>query len=70
MEKNKSIRIPDHLHNELQKHLSKTAFKDVNELSVYILQNYLEQKDKMNLTGSSPEECEEIRKRLENLGYL
>ena len=70
MGKTKNIRIPDHLYSELQNYLSKTAFKDVNELGVYILQNYLEQKNKMNLTGSTPEECEEIRKRLENLGYL
>ena len=66
----KQVTISEQLYNNLQKYLGKTAFINVNELAEYIFQDFLEQKESKKFSGASPKENDQIRKRLENLGYL
>lgn len=62
----KTIQIPEELYETLDKKLSDSTFKSVEDFCVFILQSYLD-KENNQTTGSEQKIIEE---RLRNLGYL
>jgi len=69
MSKNKTIDLPAGLFAQLEAALESSAFHSVDDLVLFILQNYLDQ----NLSAGkaiTPDEEEVVRQRLRNLGYL
>ena len=69
MSKTIAMNIPETLHLELIKKLQGSAFNSVDDLSSFVLQEYLD-KQTENKGSSEEEEEQVIKERLRNLGYL
>ena len=67
MAQHKTISIPKNVFSQLESELKHSVFSSVDDLALFILQNYLEQKNR-----AEPETGDEeaLRERLKNLGYL
>ncbi len=70
MDKQITINIPDQLLKAVEARLNKSPFATIDDLVLYLMQSYLDAADGQNSTNQTPEEAEEIKKRLKNLGYL
>lgn len=62
-----NIKVPQPLYESLLEAVHDSKFNSVEELSIFILQNYLDHQVK-NI--SSEKEQEIVEERLRNLGYL
>lgn len=69
MQNSKPIKIPGRLYSELVKVTEKSVFPSVDDLILYILQDYLDKQEAPS-EQSTLQPDEEIRKRLQDLGYL
>ncbi len=63
------IEIPETLFRELEKTLDKTVFSSVNDLILFILQDYLDKQSDAPADARGIDD-QAIRDRLKNLGYL
>jgi predicted nucleotidyltransferase len=66
----RNIKIPQHLYEKLARMAAESGFDATEDLILFVLQDYLDQnvvKEDMDL---APEEEEQIRKRLKDLGYM
>jgi len=65
-----TVRIPKNLYEEISKRVkeSEGEFKDVEEYVTFVLNEVVREDDEENVY--TPEEEEEIKKRLKQLGYL
>lgn len=65
------ITLPDNLANSLRDHLVKSSFATLDDLVLYILQEYLDHFDQEeDDLQPDPEKDREVEERLKNLGYL
>ncbi|HDJ26338.1 MAG TPA: CopG family transcriptional regulator [Candidatus Bathyarchaeota archaeon] len=64
-----TIRIPKRIYDELKKHVEESGgeFKSVEEYVTFILEEFVKEEEEAVFT---PEEEEEIKRRLRALGYL
>ncbi len=63
-----TLQIPDAVHEKLQESMEKSGLKSMEDFILSVLQNYLD-----GLSAKPAQEIDEngeIRKRLENLGYM
>ncbi|MGD9898975.1 MAG: hypothetical protein AB7T22_07595 [Calditrichaceae bacterium] len=65
-----NIQLPDKLWRELEKYLGETSFTSIDDLVLFVLQDFIDQSGIKNENGYSDNESDEIKKRLEDLGYL
>lgn len=67
MQNDKTVNIPEHLHQELDKYVKNSNFNSINDLVTFILQDYLDHQttDNKNIGDDA-----EVLKRLEDLGYM
>ena len=69
MRKHTTITIPTALYRQLQEMIRDTGFTSVSEYVTYILREIITLK-KGKHPQLTPEDLEQIRKKLETLGYL
>jgi len=69
MLKDKMIRIPDPLLDELAKFHEESIFPSLDDLIIYILQEYLDKKNASPQNDRNSDD-EIVQERLKNLGYL
>jgi len=64
-----TIRIPKRIYDALKKHVEESGgeFKSVEEYVTFILEEFVKEEEEAVFT---PEEEEEIKRRLRALGYL
>ncbi len=65
-----NIQIPDTLRENLENYMRETSFTSVDDLVLFILQDFIDQTEDSSEKGYSDNESDEIKKRLEDLGYL
>jgi len=65
-----AIRIPKSLYDEISKRVKESGgeFKDVEEYVTFVLNEVVKEDEEENVY--TPEEEEEIKRRLKQLGYL
>ena len=63
------VEIPETLFRQLEKTLDKTVFSSVNDLILFILQDYLDKQSDGQVDARGIDD-QAIRNRLKNLGYL
>lgn len=69
MSADKIIGIPGPLYEKLEDYQKKSIFSSLDDLIIYILQEYLD-KQSTSSAGEKKYEDEVVQKRLKNLGYL
>jgi len=65
-----SIKIPRPLYERLQNVISGSGFSSPTDFIVYVLRDLVGSMDRAEDGELRPDELVEIRKKLENLGYL
>lgn len=68
-----TLKIPRPLYERLKQVIVGSGFHSVTEFAVYVLRDlasHHEETPREDIEPLSPEEIEQIRKRLESLGYL
>ncbi|NOX90287.1 MAG: hypothetical protein GXO77_14825 [Calditrichaeota bacterium] len=63
-----TLQIPDAVYEKLQESMEKSGLKSMEDFILSVLQNYLDGLDAK--PSQEIDENEEIRKRLEDLGYM
>jgi hypothetical protein len=66
----KKVAIPDELYQKLLSQVDVSEFTDVEELVLYVLQDYLDKNVVIKDVTMSKDEEKILRKRLEDLGYM
>jgi len=65
-----TLKIPEELYKKLYKEVESSDFEDVEELILYILQDYLDRKVVIKDAELTEDEEKLLRKRLNDLGYM
>ncbi|MBD3225533.1 MAG: hypothetical protein GF313_12460 [Caldithrix sp.] len=63
-----TISIPVNLYEQLTHHLSETSFKNLEDLAAFVLQDYLDHN--ASEKEAPPDDNDEVRRRLQDLGYM
>jgi hypothetical protein len=64
-----TIKIPAQLYEQLQQHQNASHFKSIDDLATFILQDYLDRKQKQPGNEAKADE-QAVLKRLQDLGYM
>jgi hypothetical protein len=67
-----TLKIPRPLYERLKQVIAESGFHSVTEFAVYVLRDLVTHhaESPKDVEPLSPEEIEQVRKRLESLGYL
>lgn len=68
-EMTRAIRLPEPLYKAIEERIRGTEFASVEDYVTFVLEEVLRE-DESELESLSPEDEEEVKKRLKSLGYL
>jgi Arc/MetJ-type ribon-helix-helix transcriptional regulator len=66
----KNVPIPAELYDAIDQRVKETEFNSVEEYVTFVLEEVLKDDDEEDEIAFSPEDEEEVKKRLRALGYL
>ncbi len=69
-EEKKSVPIPAELYDAIAQRVQETEFNSVEEYVTFVLEEVLKDDDEEDEIAFTPEDEEEVKKRLRALGYL
>ena len=69
-EEKKNVAIPAQLYDAINQRVMETEFTSVEEYVTFVLEEVLKEDDEEEDVAFSPEDEEEVKKRLRALGYL
>ncbi|MFO8010210.1 MAG: CopG family transcriptional regulator [Dehalococcoidia bacterium] len=70
MSDKKNVPIPAEIYDAIEQRVRETEFNSVEEYVTFVLEEVLKDDDEEEETPFSPEDEEEVKKRLRALGYL
>jgi len=65
-----TIKIPKPLYDHIKTLIGESGFNSVTDFVVYVLRDIVYAEQKENSSQFSPDELEQIKKKLKSLGYL